>query len=256
MIDTKEIIDSYLSWIKDNTAFRSLSEEGVSEITTPLLDRRNDHLQIYVKKRGNNYILTDDGYTIEDLKMSGMDIGGGRREKIFKTILNGFGVKSDNDELYIEATPGNIGQKKHYFLQAILAVNDMYTLSRENVYSLFKEDVELFFKSNDVIYTKDIKLTGKSGYDQNIDFLISATRNKPERLVKTINSPNKDSVMSALFTLSDVTSVREQEVANYIIYNDTDKIVSPEVSYAIKSYGVKEIPWSQREKSKQEFAIV
>ena len=55
----------------------------------------------------------------------------------------------------------------------------MFNLSQETVTSLFKEDVELYLLSNDIYFSKDIKLTGKSGFDHNIDFLIPRSKNKP-----------------------------------------------------------------------------
>ena len=90
--------------------------------------------------------------------MSGFEINTPKRESILKTALNGFGVKMNgNDELYVDANPQNIGQKKHYLLQAILAVNDMFNLAQETVYSLFKEDVELYLRAMIYFFPKTLK---------------------------------------------------------------------------------------------------
>lgn len=184
-MDCQYVIAEYLKWIKDNTVIKTVEEGKVCSISTPFLDRHNDHLDIYLSRTNDSLKLTDNGYTIADLKMSGFEINTPKRESILKTALNGFGVKMNgNDELYVDANSQNIGQKKHYLLQAIIAVNDMFNLAQETIYSLFKEDVELYFKSNDIFFSKDIKLTGKSGFDHNIDFLIPASKNKPERLIK------------------------------------------------------------------------
>ena len=258
-MDCQKIIENYIKWIKDNTSIKSIKDGRSCEITTPFMDRHNDHLQIYVLKQGSKYKLTDDGYTIADLKMSGTEINTPKREKIFKTVLNGFGVKlgeGDNNELYIEANLSNIGQKKHYLLQAILTVNDMYVLSQENVYSFFKEDVEMYFHSNEIFFNKDIKITGKTGFDHNIDFIIAASKTKPERLIKTINTPQKDPVMAAIFAFNDIIAVREQKMDNYVIYNDSDKIVSTETLLALSNYGIRNIPWSEKERCNKEFALV
>ncbi len=257
MNDYQKIIDNYISWIRDNTDIKAIGKDGeICEITTPFFDRHNDHLQIYVLKKGNHFVLTDDGYAIEDLKMSGMEISSPKREKIFRTILNGFGVKlGDKGDLYIEATSNNIGQKKHYLLQAILAVNDMYSLSLENVYSLFKEDVERYFKINSIFYSKDIKISGKTGFDHNIDFLISASNSRPERLIKTINNPGKDPVMAAIFAFNDIAEMREQKSTNYVLYNDTEKTVGTELVDALKNYGIQSVPWSKKDLYKKEFAL-
>jgi hypothetical protein len=256
-MDCNKIIDSYLKWIKDNTEIKSIKDGQTCEITTPFLDRHNDHLQIYIVKQPNgNLLLTDDGYVMQDLTMSGVDMNTPKRLQLFQSTLNGFGAKKDDkDRIIIEANMYNIGQKKHSFIQALLAIDDMYTLGQENIASFFKEDVEQYFKLNNIFYTKDIKIPGKSGFDHSIDFLISATRTKPEQLIRTINKPKKDSIMATIFAFTDIQSIREQHTKNYVVYNDIDSPVHPEVISALNSYNVVGMPWSKKEILKQEFAI-
>lgn len=255
-MDCQQVITEYLKWIKDNTVVRTVEEGKICSISTPFLDRHNDHLDIYMLKNNGSIKLTDNGYTIADLKMSGFEINTPKRESILKTALNGFGVKMNgNDELFVEATPSNIGQKKHYLLQAILAVNDMFNLAQETVYSLFKEDVELYLRSNDIFFSKDIKLTGKSGFDHNIDFLIPATKNKSERLIKAINNTKKDAVLSCIMAFNDINQTRETVTKNFVIYNDIEKEVSKDVIGALDNYGVKHIPWSKKELCLTDFSM-
>lgn len=255
-MDSQQVINEYLKWMKDNTVARTVEEGQICAISTPFLDRHNDHLDIYVLKNNGTIKLTDNGYTIADLKMSGFEINTPKREGILKTALNGFGVKiNGNDELYVEASAHNLGQKKHYLLQAILAVNDMFNMAQETVYSLFKEDVELYFQSNDIFFSKDIKLTGKSGFDHNVDFIIPATKNKPERLIKAINNAKKESVLSSIMAFNDINQYRETASKNFVVYNDIEKEVSKEVIGALENYGVKHIPWSKKEQCLMEFSM-
>ncbi len=255
-MNCEQVIQDYLTWIKDNTVSRTVDDGITCAISTPFLDRHNDHLDIYLIKNNGQFKLTDNGYTIADLRMSGLEINTPKREAILKTALNGFGVKiNENDELYVVATQSNIGQKKHYLLQAILSVNDMFNLAQETVYSLFKEDVELYLKSNDIFFSKDIKLTGKSGFDHNIDFLIPASKKRPERLVKAINVAKKDPVLSAIMAFNDITQHRDATTQNYVVYNDIEREVSQDVIAALDNYKVKHIPWSQKENCLTEFSL-
>lgn len=250
------IMDSYLKWIKDNTFIDTISENKVGKITVPFMDRNNDHLEIYALNKDGKIILTDDGYTIDDLKMSGMEINTPKRQELFNKIINTHGIKSDeNLNLYIEANPNNVGQKKHRLIQAILAINDMHSLSQENVFSLFKEDVEIFFKSEEVLFSKDIKITGKTGFDYNIDFIIPASKTKLERLIKTINIAKKDTVTGAIFAFEDIAQIRDQKTDNFVFYNDIAYKPSQDIDEAFKSYGVTGIPWSQREANLQKFLV-
>ena len=131
----------------------------------------------------------------------------------------------------------------------------MFNLAQETVYSLFKEDVELYFRTHDIFFSKDIKLTGKSGFDHNIDFLVPATKSKPERLIKTINSVKKDSVLSSIMAFNDISQTRETTTRNFVVYNDIEKEVSKDVISALDNYGVKHIPWSQKEQCLTEFSL-
>lgn len=256
MIDCEQLIDSYLKWIKNNTVVRSIKEGDVCAISTPFLDRHNDHLEIYLSRDNGHFRLTDDGFTISDLKMSGLDINTPKREGILRTTLNGFGVKlGDHDNLYVEASQSNLGQKKHYLIQAILAVNDMFNLAQENIYSLFKEDVELYFRSNDIVFSKDIKLTGKSGFDHNIDFLIPRSKTKPERLIKAVNNPKKDAVLASIMAFTDIREARENPTKDLVVYNDADKTVSADVVLAMSNYGIEAVPWTHREEHLSDFSL-
>ena len=248
------VIQEYLNWIKDNTIVKAVNGGGISSISTPFLDRHNDHLNIYLSREGDNFLLTDNGYTIADLKMSGIKLNTPKRESILRTSLNGFGVRINTDnELFVYANPSNLGQKKHYLIQAILAVNDMFNLSQETLTSLFKEDVELYLLRNDIYFSKDIKLTGKSGFDHNIDFLIPRSRNKPERLIKTVNTPKKNNVLNAIIAFNDISQLRAVDTSNYVIYNDAEKDASKDVILALDNYNVQAVPWTQRERSVREF---
>jgi len=248
-MDCREIIEKYVQWIKDNTVVHNIESGKSCAVSTPFLDRHNDNIEIYILKEGAGYKLTDDGFTLNDLEMSGMDVASSpKREKIFRTILNGFGIKVGADhEIFVIANSSNIGQKKHYLIQAILAVNDMFALSQESIYSLFKEDVEIYFSSNNLRFSKDIKLTGKTGFDHNIDFLISASQHKPERLIKTINSPKKDYIIPTIFAFNDIRDLRETPTQNYVIFNDQERQPSSDVIAALDSYQINHIGWSQKE---------
>lgn len=72
MIDeAKKMVNDYTNWLKDGMSFREI--DRYVEITTPFLDRHNDHIQLYLSKEKSSYILTDDGYTINDLSISGCE---------------------------------------------------------------------------------------------------------------------------------------------------------------------------------------
>lgn len=66
----QKLIDSYVDWLHQGL---SLGEVGdACELTTPFLDRHNDHLQVYATRRNGNIVLSNDGYILSDLRTSGL----------------------------------------------------------------------------------------------------------------------------------------------------------------------------------------
>lgn len=102
----------------------TLNNEWI-KIETPYLDRHNDCLSIYVRRYENHFELTDGGYIINDLKMSGCSLDKGQRHIILLQTLNAFEIKLLNDEtLTAYASLENFPVKKHNLIQAMLAIND------------------------------------------------------------------------------------------------------------------------------------
>ena len=93
------LIDDYYAWLKDKTDLHQIDQWV--EITTPYLDRHNDYLQIYAKDSNGGFVLTDDGYTIEDLSQSGCNLESPKRQDLLQMTLNGFGVQKDGRALQV-----------------------------------------------------------------------------------------------------------------------------------------------------------
>lgn len=243
--DIQKLLDDYTRWLRDKTVLRNVGRDWV-QVTTPHLDRHNDCLQFYVRREGNGYLLTDDGYIISDLINSGCSLDRPKRQELLKMTLAGFGVQMDNEQLLIKATPENFPLKKHNLIQAMLAVNDLFYLASPHVASLFYEDVTQWLELADIRYTPKVKFTGKSGYDHMFDFVIPKSRQQPERIIQAINNPKKDSVKALMFQWLDTKEIRTPESLLFAFVND-NSFVSPSDVDALKNYGVKPVPWSQRE---------
>lgn len=250
--EVKSLNDAYLKWLRDQTELKQVSSEWV-EITTPYLDRHNDFLSIYVRRDGDNFELTDDGYIINDLFMSGCSVENGQRAQFLKQTLMGFGVQRQGDSLTVRASTGNFSIKKHSLLQAMLAVDNIFYTTPAHVERLFLEDVTAWFEKNDVHYSHDMKVTGKSGYDHMFDFVIGKSRVSPERFVQTVTAPDKRAVSQSLFNCLDVSEARK-DARFYIILNDGDRKVSGSALTAIQSYSFPYILWSRREEFRTELA--
>ena len=252
MTEVQDLLDQYIAWIKDKTELRQIN--GWVEITTPYLDRHNDYLQVYAKKEDNRFVLTDDGYIIEDLQQSGCNLDSKKRRSLLETTLNGFGVRLDNDALTVHASPSNFALQKHNLVQAMLAINDLFYLAAPTVASLFLEDVALWLDMNEIRYTPKVKLTGDSGYDHVFDFVIPKSRAKPERILKAINRPERNTAESIAFAWIDTRKIRPPESQAYVFLNDYERTPSGTVTEALEQYDLRPVLWSQRENIREELA--
>ena len=247
----EDFVDLYLNWLKDSMKSTLLHTETgqYTQLSTPFLDRHNDHIQLYVKEQASGSLfLTDGGYTVNDLSMCGCDVlSSKKRNNILNSILNGFGVQIHGEEICVNATLTDFPQKKHSLIQAILAVNDMFFLSQSQVLNVFLEDVQAFFDAHFIPYVPDAHFNGASGLSHTFPFTIPATRNSPERFIRTINTAAKDKIDSAIFAWIDIRDSRRAGAMLYVIFNDAEKAVRPEWNRALLNYDVHPIPWSQRE---------
>ena len=254
LTEIKQINAQYFDWLKDNTVVRSLAD-GWTEITTPLLDRHNDSLQIYAKIENDTIHLTDDGYTIDDLRMSGCDIDSTKRKAILNEMLAGFGIKLLDGRLEVMGDKRNFSQFKLNLIQAMLSVSDMFYLSSSHVLSLFSEDTASWLNSSGIRYSPDIWIRGKSGFIYRFFGLIPKSQHSPERFIQPVNQPDKSAIQKLIFEWDEAKATRDGDPLFIPILNDMKKRIRSEFVNALEVYGIKYILWSERERCKDLLAL-
>ncbi|MDE2748851.1 MAG: DUF1829 domain-containing protein [Chloroflexota bacterium] len=249
-----ELKDRYFSWLKDKTTLHAIDDWV--EVTTPFLDRHNDYMQIYVRRDESGYLLTDDGYTISDLEMSGCHLDTTKRQNLLASTLRGFGVQRDKqtNELFVNASDQSFPVRKHNLIQAMLAVNDLFYLASPYVASFFLEDVESWLDTHGIRYSPRVKLTGVSGFDHHFDFVIPKSRSHPERMLLSLNRPDRAHVERTMFAWEDTKGTRSSEANAYVLLNDTDQNITETALTALRAYKVNPILWSERETVREELA--
>jgi hypothetical protein len=252
-------VDGYYDWLREKTVIQKGETTDWFLINTPFLGAFNDTIEIYAQNKVNKIILSDNGETITNLELQGLHIQGSKRRRyILDTILLNYGVKFSNDELIIEADFENFSQSKHNLLSAIIEINDLYVLSKNNVSSIFKEDVRTYLDDQDIIYTPDFISKGVTGLEFNFDFQI-AQKNK-EIVIKSFNTINKSNLPTFLFSWEDIKPVREKitkkEVKAIAIINDVDKEIKNEFIDALKSKNANFILWSEKDSDENKKLLV
>lgn len=247
--DSDLLVDSYLNWIRKDVSAVSLSD-STSVLTTPFLDRHNDHLEIYAERQSADIILlTDDGYILSELKSSGVETRGSKREEIIQSLLVGHGVRLNGREIQTDASVADLGKRVHNLIQAMLSLDDMFVLAQPAPQTFFLHEVERFLDAKDVRYTPSAKFAGKSGLDHLVNFVIPKSKSAPERFIQVVNAPRRDRVENFLFTVGDTRDARHGDVAFYAIINDLRREIAPDVLQALDAYEVKAMPWSKRDEA-------
>ncbi len=251
-LEHENLLSEYFKWLKEQYIGANLT--NAVEITTPFLDQHNDNIQLYVEKENSALVISDDCYTLNNLKMSGCDLDTDKRKEILYSILTSFGIKLDDDKLFIEATKQSFPKKMHAFLQAVMAINDLFVLARPTIENIFKEDVETFLSANNIRFFPSFKLPGKSGFDYLFHFAIPGVQNSPDKIIQAINNPSKQNTMLLLGQWQDVNHIRPKSTLLYPVLNYQNHKISDEVLAAYTEYNAKPILWSERKKYIKELA--
>ena len=86
-------LNEYFAWMRDNTIAKEDPLTGWSVISTPFTGLFNDNIQIYAKRENGEIVLSDDGETLENLSLAGLDISRSQqRKQYFDLILHNYGV--------------------------------------------------------------------------------------------------------------------------------------------------------------------
>lgn len=248
----KELVNAYIEWIKKGFSLREISN-GWHEVVTPFLNHRNDMIELYLKQDSERITISDGGNTINELRLSGIDIEKSKkRAEELTTILRSFGIsRSEDNELIVCTDSKQFPATKHRFIQAVLSVDDMFMLSNSKVENFFTEDVATFFESHDIPFVKDTAFTGRSGFSHKFDFTLPKIKQRKEVAIKAINTPRKDKIGGVLWMLEDTRLVRP-ETEGLIIINDENKITD-DIYRALEEYHISYFSWSEREKSIRQF---
>ena len=246
-----KLMDEYYAFIKEKTLISDSEGSEWVEVSTPFTGLFNDTIDIFIKKVGSKFILSDDGATMRNLGLSGMEISRSpKRKEILDRILINYGVRLEGGELITESNEKEFPQNKLNILSAISETNDMYFLARHTVSSVFRDDVKEFLDEQELIYTPHFISKGSTGLEFTFDFQIAYK--STEIVLKSFNSINKMNLPHFLFTWDDIKKVRERQtqknVVGMAVINDVDREVNDEYLEALDKYGAKYILWSERHK--------
>lgn len=242
-IEIKKLIDGYYAWLHEQTSVKKAKDDWF-EVETPMLDRHNDFLSIYIRKRENEIELTDGGYILDDLEISGFEISTSKRRDLIQQMASGFGARIENSEIKTSATVSDFNIKKHMLIQAMLSINDLFYQSSPSVISVFIDEVFNWFNLKNIRMVDNCQFTGKSGFVHHFDCVIPQSANQSERIIDVINMPNKQNIQNTIFKWLDTKDNRHKDTTLCAVLNDVN-INKSSVVEPLTSYGIKALPWSK-----------
>ena len=251
VLEVNKLVNNYLALLKkDLNVFEA--ENGWVGITTPFLDRHNDHISFFVKKTDHDYLFTDDGYTISDLEDYGVDLlNSEHRKKLLNFNVHSRGGFLSGCEINMKATESDFHFKMHCFIQILLSVDDLFCLAQSNIKNLFWEDVRDFLLSIGGGAIQGNSFIGRSGYPHTIEYAYPKTQGRPVTWLEPINSPKKSNIVNAIYKWTDTRPTRSQidgDDAKFIVLlNDVDNDVKPQDVSALSNYGIIPQYWSKKE---------
>lgn len=234
-VNADELRKIYLNWVKENF-YKDLNSDWI-EIKTPFTDLTGSYIYLYAKKNNDKIIITDYGNTMNEFELNKIELKG-QRKNYFDNILLTQGCKFGTQlkDIYIEFSDVlKFPIYKHQLIQAIININDLYLISKNNVKNMFINDIIEYLDNKNISYSdRGYSISGVSGLPNKFDLNIGKIkkRNLPQVHTKVINKLDTNTVKLLLFTKGDVILNNDERIATII--NSKNK-VNKENLNALKS---------------------
>ncbi|MCH4010330.1 MAG: DUF1828 domain-containing protein [Companilactobacillus sp.] len=244
-MDTCKWIDNYLKWMKKKYSVTSFDDGD--EIMTPFTNIIGDRIAIYVSPLDQGKIrLSDDGNTLNDLILLGIDVNSDVRSRIINSIIQSFNVTLSNSKLLrIDGKKEDFPVMKQSLIQTILRINDLVMTRKNNVTNLFLEDVINYFDDNEFKGLPGHDFIGGSGNPYKISYSIGGSKSRPSQLIQILNNPDFQRISSEIVTYEDIKS-NDDNINYSVIFNDADHSIQDKAQNIANLRGLDIIPWSDK----------
>lgn len=135
-------MNSNTDWIKEYTnwlysQYKRSEISDIKEITTPFTNSIGDNFRLYIKENKEKITISDDGNTINDLAMLGVDLTTKTRSHYIDSVLQQYGVDMFEEVIKVTGPKDRFPIIKQNILQAILKIDDLYSTRHENLKIFF-----------------------------------------------------------------------------------------------------------------------
>ena len=257
-----QIATDYFEWVKNNHHFYDLTDNKI-EVQTPFLDNFGDSISLIIIKEGSNFVISDQGYTVWNLKANGVDVTktSTLRNQLMNSIINFDSANlNEKNEIITTSNERNLSQSIHEMTQVLLRISDLSFTHSSRIKSIFYQEVFDYFSVNSNIYNyyPSFYVTGKSQLKHKIDFLFFNSQ-RERKLVKVQNSLNKNSVDSVLISWIDTSAYRtenygENTTLDVIVNGENYSNIKDEFVQALAEYNIDIVNFDDKEELQRKFA--
>lgn len=247
--ETEKLLDHYSKWLRSQYHVKKLGD--TDEVTTPFLNTIVDNIRIYVKSlNGNQIELSDDGITLQDLELSGINMSASTRRELLSKLKKEFHVHQRADTLLVQGSIQNFPRLKQNFLLAIIRIDDLANTKHPNVENLFSEEVYDFLDSHDFGGLREHPFNGNSGVTYSTSYVIPARKSKPFRLIDLQSNLSFNQMMCNAYKFEDIQKnafFSSKKLSYTIIFNDQEKHPSKNSLKIANQSDIKLIAWKDKQ---------
>ena len=125
-MDTEAQLSSYTNWLHQQYLITHLPDSNSDEISIPFLNHLNDNIRLYTSTLANDKIqLDDDGETLTNLELSGINLNAPLPRKIIQRTCQTFSITQREDVLQAISNTTNFPVIMHQLISAILRIDDI-----------------------------------------------------------------------------------------------------------------------------------
>jgi len=180
-------------------------------IVTPFSYPDLASIEIVVEPRGDSFLLTDEGETLNMLFVNGLTLEANKallREAV--AIAGKHGVTLQDSVISVRATKDDLGEASHRILSAIQAVGYMLYRRRHRSRPTFDDEVEELLLEHEVRYEPNRAVRGKANMHR-IKFYMNENRNiLLEPIAATTVGAARNKARAAAYKWLDIGLVDER----------------------------------------------
>jgi len=244
MTDCEDIV-----WPALDSAFKEgvtiTSEEGECHVTVPFERADRDAISLWIRREGENYVVSDEGETYGYLYLSNINLDQSRREKRLQSTKQRFNLDSAKYEVKLTAEKERLGARLLDAIQAVQSISYLSYTRRQYTQTDFRNEVGSYLDDEGYHYERNIDIDGDSE-PHRVDFHVQ--NGKPTYLdaihAEDVSTSHSMAERTA-FKWVDIQA-GTPDVTTITVLDDETGEYDERTVRILSNYSDEYIPWSTR----------